>query len=232
MYPASQTIKHGETATKPVNDPTKAGYEFLGWYNGDDVFDFSTPITAETTLTAKWKSVATITALTKEQIATVLTGSWAEGLNADNMIITLDNATTGDDGVITIPASGTLTPYKYTAFGKDVDKDQYFVVLAIEKPDSSITTSDIVVRAGIDTTAAAYKLKLADFTDKVDEKDYAVIVMLVGQAAEDSTQAKLAEKVDIYVNWDGMKEDTVSGTHYVINLKDTVTFGPAKSDTP
>ncbi len=49
----AQTIEEGKTATKPT-DPTKAGHTFIGWYNGDTEFYFTTPITSDITLKAKW----------------------------------------------------------------------------------------------------------------------------------------------------------------------------------
>ncbi len=52
-----QTVKEGETAKKPAN-PTKGGYKFLDWYTEDTyttVYDFSTPVTADITLFAKWE---------------------------------------------------------------------------------------------------------------------------------------------------------------------------------
>ena len=51
---AQQNVKNGQTATKPT-DPTKEGYKFGGWYDGDTKFDFDTPITKDTTLTAQWQ---------------------------------------------------------------------------------------------------------------------------------------------------------------------------------
>ena len=53
---ASQSVKNGETATKPA-DPTKTGYTFDDWYEEDtftNVFDFTDPITADTTVYAKF----------------------------------------------------------------------------------------------------------------------------------------------------------------------------------
>ena len=50
---ASQKVAEGKVATKP-EDPTKTGYTFGGWYNGESAFDFATAITADTNLKAKW----------------------------------------------------------------------------------------------------------------------------------------------------------------------------------
>ena len=46
------------TVTKPA-DPTKTGYTFEGWYlaNAEDAFDFTTAITADTTLYARWTAI-------------------------------------------------------------------------------------------------------------------------------------------------------------------------------
>lgn len=48
-----QTINHGSPAQEP-EDPTKEGSTFKGWYNGDDKWDFDTPVTEEITLTSKY----------------------------------------------------------------------------------------------------------------------------------------------------------------------------------
>ena len=52
---AAQTVEAGKTATVP-NQPTKAGFDFVGWFaeGATEAFDFSTPITDNITLTAKW----------------------------------------------------------------------------------------------------------------------------------------------------------------------------------
>ena len=52
----TQTVEENAKATKPT-DPTKNGYTFTGWYNGDSKFEFDTAITANVTLTAKWELI-------------------------------------------------------------------------------------------------------------------------------------------------------------------------------
>ena len=54
----TETVESGQPATKPT-DPTKDGWTFLGWYEDSGLtkeFDFSTPVTADITLYAKWRA--------------------------------------------------------------------------------------------------------------------------------------------------------------------------------
>ena len=53
----SQNVKSGETATEPTTVPTRAGFDFGGWYTDKDCtteYDFSTPVTGNLILYAKW----------------------------------------------------------------------------------------------------------------------------------------------------------------------------------
>lgn len=50
---ASQ-IRANTPADQPA-DPTKEGYTFIGWYKGEEKWNFETPVTADLTLTAKWQ---------------------------------------------------------------------------------------------------------------------------------------------------------------------------------
>ncbi len=50
----AQQIEKGKTATKPSN-PTKSGYNFVYWTFNNLEYDFSSPITQDITLTAKWE---------------------------------------------------------------------------------------------------------------------------------------------------------------------------------
>ena len=54
-----QKVEYNATASEP-SDPTKTGYTFAGWYADAELttaFDFATPVTADTTLYAKWTEV-------------------------------------------------------------------------------------------------------------------------------------------------------------------------------
>ena len=42
---------------KPVENPIRTSYEFDGWYHGEKLFDFSTPIKDNTILIANWRPV-------------------------------------------------------------------------------------------------------------------------------------------------------------------------------
>lgn len=62
--PAEEKVESGKTAAKP-EDPTADGWKFKGWYRSDDYigepFDFTTAITRDTTLHAKWARTWTVT---------------------------------------------------------------------------------------------------------------------------------------------------------------------------
>lgn len=58
-----QTVSKNSKAVQPTN-PTKDGYKFVGWYNGNTKFNFDTKITANITLTAKWEKVETTPSIT------------------------------------------------------------------------------------------------------------------------------------------------------------------------
>lgn len=62
--PADEKVESGKTAAKP-EDPTADGWKFKGWYISDDYigepFDFTTAITRDTTLHAKWARTWTVT---------------------------------------------------------------------------------------------------------------------------------------------------------------------------
>ena len=60
--PASQNVPYNETATNP-GELTAEGYTFIGWYTDETYtkeFDFTKPITSNTTVYAKWEKNAPV----------------------------------------------------------------------------------------------------------------------------------------------------------------------------
>lgn len=53
---ASQRVNYNTTAKQPSN-PSKTGHTFLGWYLNNQPYNFSTPITQDITLIAKWQVI-------------------------------------------------------------------------------------------------------------------------------------------------------------------------------
>ncbi|UNT96633.1 InlB B-repeat-containing protein [Allobaculum mucilyticum] len=56
------TVEKNTVVARPAENPTKAGFTFKGWYttaDGDEEFDFDTPITQSTTIYAQWTEIPT-----------------------------------------------------------------------------------------------------------------------------------------------------------------------------
>ncbi|WP_054251454.1 InlB B-repeat-containing protein [Neofamilia massiliensis] len=49
-------VEKGKTVEKPA-DPTREGFEFVGWYLGNEKFDFASPVNENITLKAVWSQI-------------------------------------------------------------------------------------------------------------------------------------------------------------------------------
>lgn len=76
-----QTIADGALATEPAT-PTRDGYTFDGWYLNDQKYDFSTPVTGDVTLVAKWTENAPASAADSTPAAKDTTPQTADMLAA------------------------------------------------------------------------------------------------------------------------------------------------------
>ncbi len=91
--PAPQTVEDGKTALRP-SDPSEDGWTFGGWYLEEactNAFDFSTPVTADITLYAKWNKAG-------EAVYTVVAGSgsiWTKG-GTSSITITVKRSVADD----------------------------------------------------------------------------------------------------------------------------------------
>jgi uncharacterized repeat protein (TIGR02543 family) len=66
-YDKDQTVNEGELILPPLVAPTKLGYKFLGWFDGETKWDFTTmTVSEDLTLVAKWeREVYTVTFVTR-----------------------------------------------------------------------------------------------------------------------------------------------------------------------
>ena len=97
---ASQ-IRANTPATRPA-DPTKEGYTFIGWYNGESEWDFETPVTTGLILTAKWQ-------------VNQYTITFKPENGGQDIVIKQDYGT-----AITAPANPTKTGYTFAGWDKTI----------------------------------------------------------------------------------------------------------------
>ena len=95
---STQTVEKGKTATVPTN-PTKDGFDFLGWYLGDDEYDFSTPVNNNITLTARWKEREILQSFT-------VTFDTDGGSGVESQTVT-------QNGKLTLPSEPTKDGYEF-----------------------------------------------------------------------------------------------------------------------
>jgi uncharacterized repeat protein (TIGR02543 family) len=105
----SQNITYNQTLSEPAA-PTRDGYQFAGWHTSSQLttaFDFSTLITADRTLHAKWTPVYTIT-----YHANGATGSVPE-----------DNGSYASGATVTVMNKNTLSKADYSFSGWNTSAD-------------------------------------------------------------------------------------------------------------
>ena len=98
---APSQIRANTPATRPA-DPTKEGYTFIGWYNGESEWNFETPVTADLTLTAKWQGNQYTITFKPEN-------------GGQDIVIKQDYGT-----AITPPAAPTRTGYTFAGWDKTI----------------------------------------------------------------------------------------------------------------
>ena len=130
----AQTVEYGKKASKPA-DPTKEGWRFLGWYDGEEEFDFDTAITENITLTAHWQKLDPTADEIKAALGNVTVkciNPYAEGttLNCTDCVwpafvgMTSEGFTYEEDAdnegtyVVTIPVENFVTSYTKRAGAK------------------------------------------------------------------------------------------------------------------
>ena len=103
---SSQIVNYNTVATKPA-DPTRAAYFFAGWYSDSGLmsaFNFSTAITADITLYAKW--LAAVATPTFDPDSTTFTSPWNVKISCATPGATIHYTTNGKDPSVKDPVVG------------------------------------------------------------------------------------------------------------------------------
>lgn len=157
----SLKVVGGNTATKP-SDPTRDKCIFIGWYTdaaGTTAFDFTTPITDDLTLYAKWN--VPVESITLSQSALSLTTGGTAALtvvftpaDATNKSVTYtssdtDVVTVNESGVVTAVSAGTAT----ITVTSDYDSDLTAVcTVTVTAPAPSTSSGSPSVPVSTNTT--------------------------------------------------------------------------------
>ena len=124
----SQSVEYNKTATKPA-DPTKAGYTFENWYSDSaltTVYNFSTPVTDNINVYAKWTEEAINNATTDENGKATIT----DPVTGKKLVVTVSykdildetaDPTPIKDAVVSIDENGKIKVYASEGSGTVFD---------------------------------------------------------------------------------------------------------------
>lgn len=116
--PVSEQKVKKNGKVKVPNDPTKEGYDFVGWYVGNTRYDFDSKVTKNLTIVAKWDSenAAPITGVTLDQTSVILapgaTAKLVATLKPENAKSTDFTWTSSNPDVVSVDSEGTVTAIK------------------------------------------------------------------------------------------------------------------------
>lgn len=112
-----QVVAKNNKATAPL-DPTRDGYKFIGWYVGDEKFDFNTEITSDMTISARWEKSEDVKVIGVTLDQTEVTLKMGETLQL-TAIVTPDSAkeksvtwTSENSSIATVDETGNITAVK------------------------------------------------------------------------------------------------------------------------
>lgn len=170
--PTSQQVEEGAAATQPATSPTRYGYTFTGWTSspaGTEAYDFSTPITKNTTLYAMWErdTVAVpdgVQTYVFEAENTNLDGKSGPGLSGtatgSGMIQTAEGfGASGDQFVgYQYEVGCTLT---FTIIS-DRDVDDATIILRLSAEYRDITIDDSTYQVSLNNESLPYEIAFED----------------------------------------------------------------------
>ena len=142
-----------EKFNKP-SDPTRDGYVFNGWYNGENLYSFDSVVTENMTLVAHWtkKTYKTLTLDIAGQQQKLYYGddnAWYTAVSENDLLLDA-NKVTGEDVKFNIPSAPvwTVTFDKNIPSGAD-ESDFTITPASVDvTPDLTLTPGDLIDNAG------------------------------------------------------------------------------------
>ena len=112
----ADVVVEEENAVSKPSEPTKEGYEFVGWYYNDELYDFSKPVTGNITLEARWAELANASGVMLDQTTVKLSPGGTTTLVATVTPETAkDKSLTWESSnpeIVTVDANGNITAIK------------------------------------------------------------------------------------------------------------------------
>ena len=179
---APVTVTHGETVAAPEG-VTREGYDFLGWYLGDEEYDFTTPVTGNITITAKWQ-IKTFT---------------VRFVKADGTTLTTETVEWGKSATAPEPPAAEEG---FLFFGWDKAFDCVKSDLTVTAVYTSKLTVTFVDETG-ETLALRYVAKGTTVTapDDITREGYHLLGWYVGETAYDFS-ATVEDHLTLTVKWE------------------------------
>lgn len=182
-YVAPQFVRSGESCKAP-SDPTKPGYDFVGWYTDEetnDKFEFGNTLSDNPTLYAKW---------TPSNRVSYTVIHWWENANDDGYSFHERETKYGKVGDPTIATAKTYSITDKSLTGQSITRKNVFSPQAIEQQTIKNDGSTIV---NIYYKRAEYKLSFGYYQRKVlwtEWKEIASITKKYGENISSSEWPK------------------------------------------
>ena len=206
---SSQKIESGKTATLP--NSTKTGYYLSGWYNGKTLFDFSTPITSNLTLKAKW------TAYTYTDYSVF----YADGVNDAEITVPTDSTKYRAGSTVTLLFDGIGSRPGYNFIGWSDGENTY--------TSSGTTTFEMGTRNVTLTALWETNIKVSFSSDSINLlplKSATIDVTVTNPDSLSLTFSVSSSSYDVSATWDSTNKQIKleNKLPYLFADKITITF--------
>ena len=200
-----EAVKEGEKAVKPA-DPVKEGYNFLGWYVGDETYDFESAVTSDLELVAKFEViielVVTVPANTKGYINEEIKLS-ANVVGVENATITWEST---DESVCIVDENGLVKLVGEGACTVVVKYNELFKEVKIEAEKDAVSPK-------IKNTAGSSRITV-NWGEEVD--------LLKDLEATDNIDGDITSKIVVTSEFDNTKTTVQTVTYEVTDSSGNV----------